>query len=308
MHKGRRNRCRCLARKVPMHREIYSKDIEYRRLCAVGTVVLIGMLLVFPVRLFLGEVYFGRMSSILDDKTTEERDRLDLSTESAAAYQEVIASMETASILVPSKAFYRRTLADFHLQAALWAKAMQNMDVPAVAGIPPSEVSLEKASKHLERAIFLDPLNFEYHMALGRLFRQSDGVFDRADREFELAVALYPINAQLRYAVAMEYLLQSQMEKALGHARMLARIDESYRMDDEDPGSILARQKRSPWYISRLAESYLIKSMEIAWRASGKDAKKVAALVPDNIDAQETARVFFEFKGIDYEGLPVEQK
>jgi tetratricopeptide (TPR) repeat protein len=248
------------------------------------------------------------MSSILDDKTTEERDRIDLSAETAAAYQAVMVSMETASALVPSKAFYRKTLSDIHLQAALWAKAMHNMDVPPVAGIGSSGMSLDLARKHLERAVFLDPLNADYHLALGRLFRESDGVLDRADREFQLAVGLHPVNVQLRYAVAREYLLQGEMEKALGQAEMLARIDESYRMDDDDPGCVLARERRSPWYISRLAGSYLIKSMEIAWRASGKDAEKVAAIVPDNIDAQETARLFFEFKGIDHEGLPVGQK
>jgi hypothetical protein len=143
---------------------------------------------------------------------------------------------------------------------------------------------------------------------MGQVYRERNGPFDKADREFQLAVGLHPINAELRYAVAMEYLLQSQREKTLDQAKMLARIDESYRMDDDDPGCILAREKRAPWYMSRLAGSYLFKSMEIAWRASGKDAAKVAAIVPDNVDAQETARLFFEFKGIDYKGLPLEQK
>jgi tetratricopeptide (TPR) repeat protein len=195
-------------------------------------------------------------------------------------------------------------LADFYLKGGRWVEALAAMDAaPPLQGPFSFPASTDRALRHYAEAVLLEPTNPDYHVSLGRLYRERQGNYDRADREFRLAVALHPVNAGVRYAVAVQYLLGARPEQSFEQAAVLASIDESYRIEDGSAVDVQAREKRTPWYLSRLERSYLSKALEIAWRSSGKNAARVAGIVPSNPDAREAARLFFEHKGIDYDGL-----
>ena len=280
---------------------VYIRYINARKFFVLASTATVILLLVFPVRLLLGALYYSRSARILNNDTTEEHDIPGFSAVSAVPYEGAIAKLEDATTIAPFKSMYRKTFADIYFKTALWVQTMQRMEKPLAAGMSSSRDYLERAVTYLEQAILLEPTNPDYHLALGRLYGEKDRNFEGADREYQLAVRLYPVNANIRYAVAIEYLLKSQPEKTIIQAKELAGFDETYRLDSDNPAELLAREKRSSWYLARLVRSYLFKSMEIVWRASGKDAAKVAAIVPDNVDAREASRLFFELKGIEYD-------
>jgi hypothetical protein len=52
-------------------------------------------------------------------------------------------------------------------------------------------------------------------------------------------------------------------------------------------------------YLSFLAQSYLAKAFEIAWRASGQDYLIIKAMTPDEREARDALELFIAMKGVD---------
>ncbi|MBI5204614.1 MAG: tetratricopeptide repeat protein [Nitrospirae bacterium] len=243
--------------------------------------LVIGIFLSFPARALMADYYYNRVSRILDDRSTEHRDFKAISGDTMASYNDAIKSLNKAAAIVPSRPVYYKALSDIYAKLGRWAENMDAVNAPLPADAPSSQEAFRTAIKHLNKAISLEPTNPDYHLALGRLYDATAGDRPYSDNEFQRALKAYPVNAPLRSAVAKHYLLTGKNGDALEQARILARIDESYRAS-------------AP---ARLA-SYLFGAFEIAWRVSG-DTEVVKGMAPDNPDAKEVLRLFLEWKGIE---------
>ena len=271
-----------------------------RRLLITAALIGATLLLIYPCRALLAEYYYNRVAGILDDPATEHRDVADISAETMPQYREAIASLERAAALAPARAAYLKVLAELYVRLGTWAGVMKGMDEPLPADALSKAEAFEKAMNCLKTAVFLEPLNPDYRLALGQLYDMA-GDPASSEREYKAAVLAASHNAALRYSVAMRYLLMGKKDEALEHARALAAMDDSYLLP-ESPRKELMLEQRPPAYLSMLANSYLFKSLEIAWRASDKDIVVVKNMVPLDREAREVLRLFLEGKGIEDSG------
>ncbi len=273
------------------------RDAKQKHLL-IAAVIATVFLLVYPCKVLLADYYFARARNILTKQAVGNPDTAEISETTLPAYREAIESLRKSTGLVPSRPIYWKSLFDIYLRLAKWASVMEITK----GALPPDAFSKEEAFKKAEEsmriAIALDPLNPDYRLAFARFWGAADGSREKAVRELHLAVEAAPMNAPLRYELALRYLLLGDKDNALEHARVLARIDESYRLYN-DPAGPSAAPRRDSWYVSHLAGSYLAKSMEISWRASGKKINQVRSIVPDNPDAQQALLLFLESKGIE---------
>ena len=170
------------------------------------------------------------------------------------------------------------------------------LTIPADA--PKSEFSFNLAERYLQAAIRLEPTNPDYHLALADLFEVYRHDPPRADVELKRAVAAFPFNGAVRYAVAMHYLLAGRTDDALAQARQLAQMDDSYILNDS-PRKIETLERMPEWYMEQLKRSYLFSALEIAWRIT-RDPLVVKSMVPDySPEALLVLVAFLDSKGID---------
>jgi tetratricopeptide (TPR) repeat protein len=153
----------------------------------------------------------------------------------------------------------------------------------------------EKALFHLKKAISLEPTNPDYHLALGKLY-DAGGEPDQAEKELKKAAAAYPVNAPLRYSLAMHYLLTGRKGDALKQARILAKIDDGYILRKSLQKSYVM-ERQSPGYLSLLSNSYLYSALEIAWRVS-RDTQVIRGIAPDTPEASQVVQLFMEKRNI----------
>lgn len=235
---------------------------------------------------------------MLDDPLTEESDVLDITGQSIPVYRKAIEAAEMARALTPLNSDHARTLTDLYSRINVWREAMQAIGAEVPEDLWSGSQLREAALLNAKKAVTLDPANADHHLALGHRY-VADGRRETALEQLKKAVSFYPINGAVRYTAAMQMLMMGRQEQAREQATILAGTDDSYRLDDDDPASSLIRERRPPGYESRLGKSYLYRAMEITWRTSAKDPKSVLEIVPDNIDAREAVRIFFENKGVD---------
>ncbi len=258
-------------------------------LCLLSSV----LLLTFPLRDLASDYYYRKTTSLLDDKTTEDLDVMLISEQSMPAYLAAIDALQKAVTLAPSRSLYHSALADLYNRLGKWSEIMQSLNAPIPTNaISPSDAS-DKALYHLQRAVALEPTNPDVHLALGLLY-DNRGEPGPASAEFEKAASAYPVNAPLRYALALHYLTSGRKGDALAQARVLAKIDDSYILQDSvQKGYILERQP--PWYLSQMTNSYLYAALEIAWRVSA-DLEVVKGIAPDTPDAAPVIQLFINSK------------
>jgi len=257
---------------------------------------LTALLLVHPVRALLAACYYGSVETLLDDPATEVRDTLDISAETMPAYLHAIDALEKAAALVPSKALYHKALSELYFRIGAWTDAMEGLGEQVPPGALARDDAYQKALACLNAATALEPLNPDHHLALGHL-AEAMGL-PSSSREYEAAAQIAPHNAGLRYAVAMRYLLSGRKAEALKHAEALAAMDDSYLVP-ESPAKQLTLERRTPAYLSAVTNSYLMKALELGWRASNKDIGVVRNLVPAGDEAWEVWRIFRERNGLD---------
>jgi tetratricopeptide (TPR) repeat protein len=250
--------------------------------------------------IFIADRYAGIAERVLDDPGTEEKDILDMAEQNIPAFNRALRALEQASALAPMNSDYPRSLSGLYVRLAVWQEAMQAMGAPVPDSLGPVDRLRDAALHSAKQASALDPSNADHLLALGQMYAAA-GDREAALVQLTRAAGSYPVNGSIRYAAAMQMLLLGLDRQALEQARLLARYDDSYRLDDDDPVSVQIRERRPPGYEESLAKSYLYKAMEISWRASAKDPKTVNDIVPDNADAREAARLFFEQKGADGE-------
>ena len=258
---------------------------------------LAGLFLYLPVRSLLADAHYRQVGRILDDRTTEELDVLPVGADTVPSYLTAVASLKRAAALEPSRSLYPQTLADLYARLGEWATTMESLKAPVPAGVPSGKEALALAVAESLRAIALDPASPDLHLSLGTLYAAIDGDLVRADAQILLALAAHPANVQLRHAAAMIYLLAGSKARALEQARVLANLDDSYRIADSAQKTYQIERRTRP-YLLRLKDSYLFRALEIAWRAS-EDIDLVKGLAPHNDDAQAVVQVFLEWKGLE---------
>ncbi|MFO7667338.1 MAG: O-antigen ligase family protein [Desulfobacterales bacterium] len=252
------------------------------------------ILLSFPVTDLAADYCYGRVAGILDDETTEALDVKPISESAMPSYIKAIGSLKKAAVFAPSRSAYQKALSEIYARLGTWSETMESLRAPLPANAIPTREAFEAAVKYLEKAVSLEPTNPDYHLALGQLYDRAGGDARLADRELKRAAEAYPVNAPLRYALAMHYLLSGRKGDALEQARVLARIDDSYIIHESElKAEIMERQ--TPGYLSWLSRSYLYSALEIAWRVS-KDPEVVKGIAPDIPDAARVVQLFMEIR------------
>lgn len=241
--------------------------------------------------------YHGRISGILDDKTTEYLDVKGISESTLPDYTEAISSLQKAVALDPSNSIHHKALSDLYSKLGRWAETMGSLNQPLPSGALSKDDAFKNALNHLRRAVSLEPANPDYRLALGQLYSTVSADPLRANREFAKAIEAFPVNVPLRFSAAMYYLLSGNKEDALAQAQTLARLDDSYIVPQSFRKDHMVG-RRSKEYMSVLYESYLFKALEIAWRAS-QDPRIIEEMAPANADAKAVSEAFMEWKGLD---------
>ena len=264
------------------------------KLPLIAAILLLAfVMLSFPVRDLAADYYYRRASGFLDDETTEDLDVMPISEKSMPAYFAAVAALQKAAALAPSRSLYQRALSDLYNRLGKWSEIMQSLNAPLPAdALSPRDAS-EKVLFHLRRAVALEPAHPDVHLALGLLY-DNRGDPGPASEEFRKAATAYPVNAPLRYALAIHYLTSGRKGDALEQARLLAKTDDSYIIaDSAKKAYILERQP--PEYIAMLTRSYLYGALEIAWRVSA-DFEVVKGISPDTPDAAPVLQWFINSK------------
>lgn len=253
-------------------------------------------LLSFPVRDLAAGYFYSRVAAILDDETTEGRDVVPISAKSMPAYLKAIASLETAAAIAPSRALYQAAIADLYTRLGTWSETMQSLKAKLPADAPTGKEAADKALLQLKRAVALEPTNPDYHLALGRLYDTTQSDPNLAATELRKAVNAFPVNVPLRYSAAMHHLQTGRKGDALENARLLAKQDDSYILQDPEFKTDMI-ERQTPGYLSMLAGSYLYAALDIAWRAS-KDPEVVKGIAPDNPEAARVVQLFLASRRI----------
>lgn len=261
----------------------------------------LAVMLQYSVRTLVADALFTMVPRILDDKNTEALDVLDLSEETLPAYRMAIERIRQASLWDPGNSLYVKAQADLYVRLGTLAQVVRQVEENLLEGAILSNEEQGRANGLIIQAINLEPSNPDYHLAryANRLSSLQAGKPVRfLTDDLEKAVQLYPNSSPLRYQVAAQYLILGEKNKALKHAKALAARDDSYRLPDAISRDVLI-ERRSRAYLSFLAQSYLAKAFEIAWRASGNEPALIRAMIPQGQEALDTANLFLESKTIN---------
>jgi len=268
-----------------------------RTLSLSMALTLLLLLSVLSVRTFLGAYHYGKVPGILDDRSSEESVTvMDVSEETVPAYQDAIRMLGRAQGYDPSRALYRKALADIYARLGGWSKTMELLDAPLPGGSLSSDEAFEHVTTNIREAIRRQPTNPDNHLAYGHISWETNKVAI-AGSEYKKTVNAYPWNSSLRYAVVMEYFASGMQEDAQEQARELAGIDDSYKMT-ESVTMQSAVERRTPYYLRKLSGSYLFKAFEVIWRTSNKDVTMLQGIVPDNDEARDAFEIFLESKDV----------
>ena len=248
----------------------------------------------FPVRDFEADDCYRKVSDILDDKTTEELDVVPISDKSMPAYLEAVGMLRKAAAIVPSRAIYQAAAADIYTRLGNWAGVMLSLEAPIPTDAISPKTAAGETCHYLRRAIAYEPVQPDFHLALGRFYDRHDEP-ELASRELELAEKACPENSALRYALALHYLVSGRKGDALRQARVLAKIDDSYIVEDSVQKQYIL-EMQPPGYVAMVKNSYLYGAFEIAWRVS-HDIEVVKGIAPDTPDAAPVLQVFINTKG-----------
>lgn len=258
-------------------------------------------LLQYPVRTLVADILFMTAPRVVADKATDALDVLDISEETLPAYHTAIDRIRQASVWDSGNSIYSKAQGDLYMQLGTWANVIGQVEGQLPEEVKAGNNDQRNANYLFTKAVNLEPSNPDYHLALylSKLASLQTGKLDSSiTDDLEKAILLYPNSSPLRYEVALQYLILGKKDKALEHAKALASRDDSYRLPDKlSNESLMAR--RSARYISFLAQSYLLKAIEIAWRASGQDYNLIKAMTPDDQQARDALGVFMELKGVD---------
>ncbi len=264
-----------------------------RNLFIVTAALLATLCTLFSTAEFIADRYAAHAESLLDDPATEDLDVADLSEETLPVYQAAIDAYEKATSFAPLHAGYRASLASLCLRIDIWSETIHLMGSDP-GGIMNSGADMRASSQGVMReALMLDPSNVDLHLAMGQqMMARGEKVQSR--QQLLRATGFYPVNSPTRFAVAMGLLMMGYRSEARNQARILAENDDSYKMDDDDPKSAIAREQRTDQYVALLEASYLYKALDIIWRTPGAGLDEIEEMLPANVDAREVGTLFLK--------------
>jgi O-antigen ligase/tetratricopeptide (TPR) repeat protein len=262
------------------------------------TILLLGCLLLWsPVTGFMADYHYDRVARILDDPKTDYIDFKPLLPETLPDYLNALKAAVTAHELDPQQARYAAGVAEQHTRLGRWVAALAITGAVLPTGVPDRDSSFRQAESYLQMAIALEPTNPDYHLALADVYEvyRHDPV--KVDHELQLTAAAFPFNGAVRNAVATHYMLAGRKDEALVQARLLAKNDDSYILN-ESPQKADILERMPQWYMTMLFKSYLYNAFEIAWRVT-RDPQVILSMVPDNQEAANVRDAFLDSKGIE---------
>ena len=269
-----------------------------KQLIIGAALVAVLLVLVHPCRTLLAAVYSSRAADALYDPDPNNAAVLSISGENMPAYLSAVTLRKKAIALYPGHPEYLKALADIYLRMGQWADTMENLGASLPQGMPLKQEAYEVSKQLLMEAISIEPTNSDLHLAVAQYYSMSQGYSTVADQELRKAVQASPGNTELRYAVAMQYLLMGMNQQALEHARVLARIDDSYLLSPSVRNKFVAEMKTSE-YMRHLSQSYLFKAYEIAWRASEMNISVIGLMTTDVSETLAVQQLFLESKGVE---------
>jgi len=268
------------------------------------TLLLALLTLSSPIRELAADYFFRQVPGLLDDKKTAGRDTARISESSMPAYLAAIDSLKKAAAPAPNS-LCEKTLSDIYNRLGSWSGTMHSLNAPIPPGAPSKKEASGKALLHIKKAISLEPTNPDYHLTLGKLY-DAGAEAGLAEKELARAAAAYPVNAPLRYSLAMHCLLTGRTGDALKHARILAKIDDSYILR-ESPQKKHIMERQPPGYLSQLSGSYLYSALEIAWRVS-QDVRVIKGIAPYTPEASQVVQLFIDSRGLESTESPRSKK
>lgn len=255
------------------------------------------VLLYFPVMTFSSDYYHGKAVRLLDDPNTPYQDVLPISEKTIGNYNAALKSLKKAASINPFISAYPAELGGLYAKLEKWIKIMEGISAPVPAEAVKKEEAYRNATRYIRKAVSLEPTNPWYHLSLGQLYETGNNP-EMADKELKRAVISAPANIDLRYSVAIQYLLTGKSGDALEQARNIAALDTSYLPPDSIRGALMSEMMTDS-YLSMIYNSYLFKALEIAWRGT-RDPDVVKGITPDNPDAKKAVSLFLESKGYGY--------
>lgn len=283
----------------------YSENIKYsislqKRTLIISLSATVLLLMIHPVSVLIAEIIEHQASRALSQNQYQD-DNLDSRIYSINIIRPLLiaASIEKDALLIdPGKADRHNDFANLQHRIGKWIDLLSDMGQDAPNGMDTSREYYARALLYLKQAIDRVPSNPDYQLNLGRLFQDLD---DRksAEHAYRHALKLYPASAALHYAVAKEFVLMGKKKESLEIIADFIKIDDSYIVRQREGMQRYIRQYRTTAYRNFLQGSYLLKMMEVIWRASDRSVDVLDSMTPKNEDAQEVKRLFYEIKGID---------
>ncbi len=247
-----------------------------KKIYHIATLLLTALFFLYPTTTLVAEYYHWRASSILK-KVSRESGRARITERNIQHYLVAIRLLKAALSARASDSRHHKAVSELYLRIGIWAMAMETMNAPLPSGLLSSKDFFVKADAALKTAITLEPTNPDYHFALGTLYDILDKYNGLSEKELSRAIVAYPINASLRYAVALQHLKSGRRGDALEHATALAMLEGS-----------------SP---SEVSPGWLFKAFEIAWRAT-EDSQVVQGISPETPQALKVLKQYLEWKRI----------
>jgi non-specific serine/threonine protein kinase len=137
-----------------------------------------------------------------------------------------------------------------------------NMDASDIE--PPQEMYIQKAKSALDRAGELGPDLFETHLARGTYFNTTRH-YDRAYKEYNLALAIQPNNSEIYGEIAWLFISQGKMERAMDYFKK--------KYESSQPGTIQA-------YWGSVMLAYIYKLLR-KWQEAEKWSNIAMAINPE---------------------------
>lgn len=262
-----------------------------------AAVIILVYSCVFPFRVLIGEWYSARAERAHQTISTQSPSDPRASATECEGYREMLSLFERALKADPGQSRYASAIADIYRKIGTCSRVYNIMDGKFALTAALEREAMNAALAYLEKARKDEPLNAYNHLLLGAIHlerREKEG----ADRHFKRAMSIWPHNAGLRYAISREYLLAMDFTRAFEESRAAAAVDDSYYLPRR-MGTELTRMPMSDERRMHMQKSYLFSLLEIAWRASGRDRSAVESILPQNEEAREVGRIFFEAKGME---------
>ncbi len=138
----------------------------------------------------------------------------------------------------------------------------------------PTEARKERAKAAAEEALRLQPALGEAHLALGLYYYWTEGDYEQALREFDLASEALPNNSDIGYFVAAMRRRQGQW--------------------DENLELLHKSQKLDPANTNVVEEIVYTNCFRRDWEAAARNQDRVLALAPDSVNAKVN-RAYIDF-------------